>query len=477
MAGLRRSVAPLRGVPRTDAAILAACAVVFAVLAFEVQRNWVNVPVNDQWDMVPDIRLARDGDLRINDLWAQHNEHRLVFPRIVLLSLALVTEWDVRVEMIASLLFALGCFAVVYALLRRSFTGRHPAVLALAAVSAAALMFSPVQYENWLWGWQVQWFMNVLGALTALAVLELWPARRRAGAAVAVAIVAAFIGQYSLANGVFIWVVALPILAVEARYRRWLPVWILAGGVSTLAYLVGYHKPEHHPPTSEFFRHPLDSSRYVALYLGRPLSESQDTAIALGYILTAIFLALCVNFAVRGLGSVRRVLVWFGVGMYAVFSAITTAIGRAGFGVEQAGASRYTTVALLLTLAVMAMAACALADATSGLRARPAAIGALLATPWLLVGAVQVLNHPDNLDRMESTKANGLAGLRCLERATSADEKCLTGLYFPGGRYIYDDVEYLRRIGWFATPAGKLGAGQDAPPTAGLPAPRPSPTG
>jgi hypothetical protein len=354
--------------------------------------------------------------------------------------------------MAASFCIALSSLAVVLVLVRRTLRGVPVGAVAVASVSTSVLMFSPVQWENWLWGWQVQWYMTVFCCIAVVAVLHLWPERRHPGLAVAAAVAFAFVGHYSLASGMFIWVIAVPLLLVRERYRRWLPLWVVAGGLSTLAYLHGYHKPEQHPPTSTFFKNPVEGSEYVALYLGRPLFDAQSLATGAGYVLAALFIVLCVHFARQGMEATRRVAPWFAIGMFAVFSAGATAVGRAGLGVEQAGDSRYTTVGLLLTLAVMVMGVLALADVASSVRARPRHLLAAMSVPGVVVAGLQVAHYPQDLDRMATVKSERVAGLGCLERVSRPEAKCLRNIYFPGGEYIWPYVRYLRSIGWVDGP-------------------------
>lgn len=42
----------------------------------------VNVPFWDDWEMVPLFQKYDAGNLTLSDLLAQHNEHRIFFPRM-----------------------------------------------------------------------------------------------------------------------------------------------------------------------------------------------------------------------------------------------------------------------------------------------------------------------------------------------------------------------------------------------------------
>ena len=78
-------------------AILLGPLALLAILIFVFSEN---IPFWDQWELVPSIELMRSGDLSIGDLWEQHNEHRLFFPKIIMLSLAALTSWNVQAEIV-----------------------------------------------------------------------------------------------------------------------------------------------------------------------------------------------------------------------------------------------------------------------------------------------------------------------------------------------------------------------------------------
>ena len=50
-----------------------------------VVRVAVDVPFWDQWELVPQISRMYAGTLRFADLYLQHNEHRILVPRLVML--------------------------------------------------------------------------------------------------------------------------------------------------------------------------------------------------------------------------------------------------------------------------------------------------------------------------------------------------------------------------------------------------------
>ena len=57
------------------------------LLLFFIKLYSVNVPVWDDWEMVPLIQKAEQGTLSFKDLYAPHISHRIFFPRLIILAL------------------------------------------------------------------------------------------------------------------------------------------------------------------------------------------------------------------------------------------------------------------------------------------------------------------------------------------------------------------------------------------------------
>ena len=57
-------------------------------LLYLIARWGVDLPFWDQWEFVPLLEKMAGADLQLQDLTARHNEHRIFFPRLVMLALA-----------------------------------------------------------------------------------------------------------------------------------------------------------------------------------------------------------------------------------------------------------------------------------------------------------------------------------------------------------------------------------------------------
>jgi hypothetical protein len=399
------------------------------LLALLVARLGVNVPYWDEWEFVTVLQKSAAHMLRLGDLWAQHNEHRHLFPQIILLGLSHPTHWDVRAELAANLVLAVAAFAVLAFLLRRTVAPYGRAVHLLALGAFAWLLFSPVAWENWLWGWELSWFLDTLAVVAAVAILAAWPASRPAAAGFACAVVAAVVASYSLAGGLLVWPACLALFVADRRFRRFIPIWLAAAAATVTLFLRGYVGSESTGNLHYVLEHPVAYARYALTYLGAPLSRDPSLAPALGLLVLAVFAAAVAYLALRSPRSLGRAVPWVALGGYAVMAALMTGLGRAHFGTGQSIASRYTTLSVLLPLAAIALALTATGAALARPGAsRPAWVGVRAAVGLALVPVV-VGGWITGWKAMDVRHALLAQGLACLEHAGGPADPCLRTMY------------------------------------------------
>jgi hypothetical protein len=179
-------------------------------LARFIAPRIVDVPLWDQWQLVPVLDHYFNGTLRLGELWAQHNEHRLLFPRLIMLALAVASRWNIAWEIWTTYAFAVGIFAVL-----SWHVWRASGTIAWEAPLLALIVFSVAQDQNWLWGWQLCVPLSVLGVTGSLLLLCATPLgwRRVLGA-----LAAATVASYSFSNSILVWPIGL---GVRIGRRGW----------------------------------------------------------------------------------------------------------------------------------------------------------------------------------------------------------------------------------------------------------------
>jgi hypothetical protein len=128
----------------------------FIALAY-IHAYGVNCIFWDGFEFVPLIEKYYKGTLTFQDFYSQHNEHRFLFPRLVMLPLGLATRYNTVAEMYVGwgflCLSALPVFLLCRMLYRDALTATG------AFIPAVWILFSLRQSANLLWGWQMSFFM------------------------------------------------------------------------------------------------------------------------------------------------------------------------------------------------------------------------------------------------------------------------------------------------------------------------------
>ncbi len=418
--------------------IILAITLPLIALALILARYAVNVPFWDQWELVDMFKKHDVGTLGFADFFAQHNEHRLFFPRLIMVGLALVTSWNTLYEVAVNVILASTSIVFLYLMLRKAFENKLLVITMTGLTSL--ILFSPVQMENWLWGWQLQWFLSVLGLVVALWALSTWEAS--SSKKLVIASSGALVATYSLASGAFVWFVCLPFF-FKPLTKRLLPVWLGISFVAIGTYYIGYHDPTYHASKTFFLTEPIAFVKYVMIYIARPVTL--DYSIALPFATLYIsMIALTLFYSLRRQlrTTIESLLPWLSLGLYAILAAGSTAVSRLNLGIIQAYSSRYATISSLLLISVCVLLA-KLADRNSVVRTvRMAAVItvtclSILVSAVFIKGVLEVRRYHVHLEAMS----------RCAQTAKTASDPCLLLLY-PSQQVVWERLEYIRIIHW-----------------------------
>lgn len=456
---MKRGTAKAWGRAAICAALASAC-----VPAWLILRYGVDVPYSDQWSIAHFFEKSVRGTLTLSDLYAQQNEYRQFFPHLLFVALGRLTSWDVRYEMFASLLLA--CFVAygVWRLGARTFT--DPVQRGGLFLLASLLNFSAIQYDNWLFGVQVVYFVPIACVAAGL----LFAYSERVGTTVAVVACACLsaISTFSSANGLVAWLVLPPaILAArpEARAaaRRWLTLWGAGLALCAAVYFKDYRRVEWHPGTAGALEHPLEALAYFVAYLGGPLAAGRyplAVALTVGACALTLYAFSCAYlFRHReDEALIRRSMPWLMLGAYSLVTGALVAVGRVSFGVGHATTTRYAAFSLYLLVGLVYLLPCVVEDAarrgylTTGRLALLKRVGA--ATAALLVLAhvvifVLVVRHGAADWRRKLLREK--ACLLFIE--VMPEERCLTeSRFYSDMRVLRERAESLDRLGYLRPP-------------------------
>ncbi|MGD1715431.1 hypothetical protein [Dapis sp. BLCC M172] len=431
------------------------------VLGFLILKYSVNVPIQDQWQISAIFEKFNQGTLSFNDLITQHNESRKFFPRLIFLTLAFLTKWNIRYEMLVTFLLACIVSINIYILNRLTIGGSQIKGLTIALVSNI-FIFSAVQYENWLWGIQIVVFTPIVCITTCILIAY---SRLNNLAKILICMVLSIISTFSYANGLLAWVIVLPALAL-IQLKYWSDIrkniilyllWIIGFLANITFYFHDYQKPLSHPSPLEALQYPYQTFQYFLAFLGSSLGvgssiQPLNNSIVIGAVIITLFIGFC-SYVIRHIKDYElrhKTIGWIMLGFYAVISALVTSAGRVTLGIDQALSSRYTTFSTYIIISIIHLMIVVGEDA---IKKEYFLINRNLFSKiicWFLgiITVLQIHNFTYSVDKMKSWKQDFLKYKGCLLLIDFTHDNCqnlIDPYYFE---YIKERANYLTEIGF-----------------------------
>ena len=450
-----------------------------ALLIWFVSRFSLNVPYWDQWALVNLFDKVGAGSASFGDFFAQHNEHRIFFPKIIFVILAFASKWNVHIEQGFSVFLAIVTFFLMYKIAESS-SNSHRSLFHLFNILNCFFLFSLVQFENWLWGFQIAWFLINTCVTLAVFVLTV-PKKLSPNLRLSLSALCCFIASFSSAHGLFSWLALIPsVVSVEgnAKQRKIrLLLWGVLFALSCVAYRVGYSKPGHHPDIFFFFKEPLDTIRYFLRLLGTPIINRSISGLII--LLSFVLFNIYSIWKYRS-DFARNLTPWLSIGWFSILFALITTIGRASFGIQQAASSRYTTVSILLIISSLQMWRLLMFYQWSWL-GKNAYIFSYFVAGVLI--SFLFFNFTNSIVSIRQVWLNRTSGKTCLEvihfldkSFNESQQNCLKLLY-PNSSKIIKGASSLERLGFrdfprdinFTTEPPKVHGYIDSPPTSDQP--------
>lgn len=332
------------------------------LILYFIVKYGVDVPYNDQWEYIGFFDNLSQGKLTFEELFRQHNEYRQLFPNLIFVGLGWFTHWNVRYEMFV--IFILACLVSfnVYRLASITAIGESWQKWVMFFL-ANLFIFSPMQWENWLFGVQIEYFIPIACISSGLVISF---TRLDARLKLILCMLLAIISTYSSINGFLCWIVLYPVYYFSGAnnnfFKKWpaISAWLFATIFALFFYFYGYQKPEAQPSLLAAFNHPLDALYYFFGTIGNTIRviHSIDIIIVVGGVLIIVFLSqiIYVGWNIKDQKLMRNSSVWIMLGLYSLLTAAMLTIGRSGYGILQSCASRYTSFTLYVGVAVIFLA-------------------------------------------------------------------------------------------------------------------------
>jgi len=315
-----------------------------------------NIPYMDDWELVPVVTGHRSISLKW--AWSQHNEHRAMLPRLILVSLFRWIARDFRTGLYlnAGLLSLAGALMIVLARRLRGHTRLTDAVLPFSILTLA-------QAEVLLIGFALNLVLTAWMSYALIAVLARASERPPW---MSVIPISTSVVLLPLCGGSGL-VMLPPLMLWLAGYLCWgwwsgrgPGGWARAFGLLSLMacsaivalYLSDYVKPAHHPSAPSLGAIVRTSLEVLSLPLSSRTAGYWKTAAVTMVALVAVALIRLTAVAVRlpqerprALGLAAVILSMMGV-------AISVGVSRSGFGPGAGLLSRYVSLATPLLSAL-----------------------------------------------------------------------------------------------------------------------------
>jgi hypothetical protein len=408
----------------------------------------------DQWEIAGFFEKASRGALSISDLFAQQAEYRQFFPNLIFVGLGHLTHWNIRYEMLVSFLLAsLVAFNIFH--LGKLTVGNNRSRRFLLLFVSSLLVFSPAQFENWLLGEQIIYFIPVTCVTTCLLVAY---SGLNQTAKLILCMLLSTVSTFSSANGIVCWLVIAPVLFFipeQKSWRNWHVVaWVAGFLINVTLYFSNYRKPSYTPGVWEILYHPLDGVFFFCSLLGAPLVTSNRLILAsavIGAFLATLFVVTCF-YTVRWTRDnllKRKLVAWLMLGAYSFITGIIITIGRMGFGPSQSVTSRYTTFSVFLIVSLCYLVPIVLDDLREHgpIPQRSSRIARLV--PFALASLVifALLNSAIAVRQMASMKLRRLQAKACLLFVDSVPDECLSD-GFPDIEIVKDRINAINNLGY-----------------------------
>jgi hypothetical protein len=301
----------------------------FALYIYFVVKYSVNIPYWDDYTGMDNLMSFLEIEEiipKVKYLFRQHNEHRVVFDRIVFLAnFYIFGNLNFRqLSFFGNLGWILTIF-VLMMIFRREYNLPNYYLLPVPYI-----LFNFIQSENMFFPMaSIQFYWSLLFAV--LFIQSLVHER------IFLSIFVLTIALFTSGGGVLL----IPLGIIFFLIRNNIKGFVLFGIASlllTTLYFYHYESVPYHPSISSSFINFEQTITYFFVFLGN-LTASTDTALIFGALssLAAIFLVIRQTehfFAPLLIGYISLI-------------AITTAITRSGFGLPQALSSRYTSYSLI----------------------------------------------------------------------------------------------------------------------------------
>lgn len=303
----------------------------FAFFLFIIIKYYNDIICSDEFIfMIPRVQNLFEGNFSFcNDIWAHLNEHRTVFPIILVLIIARFFDWNLSYELAIGIFF----YSILFVLIIHQVKKTRKA-LGIDAVNwitpiISLLIFSIIHWKTFAMG--LLTIVNSLLVLSASAGIIIIAKNVFSYQRLSAAFLLGIISTFSFGAGIVYWPVGFFSLLFSSHdnfhiKRLSMGLWIGVSFAVMMLYSFGFRRNIN---IVGIFHHPLEYLKFVLGYIGAPLCNFNLMGAiicgAVGILGSFCFAGILIRHKYI---KVTEILPYLCLSLFSVLNACLTGIGR-----------------------------------------------------------------------------------------------------------------------------------------------------
>ena len=412
-----------------------------------IQNFYVNTVFWDEWEIVSYLSRIYSGESFFSlNFEHPHNEHIPIFPRLLVLSLASISSYNIFLEVFVGWLFVSMTVLVFWFLLGKTYPEVKWMIIPISWLS-----YSFIQYQNFLFGWaSIHWHLTILLVVTAIYFLN---DAKRSIKSLGLFVILSCIATFSHLIGALTWLIGLSYLG--SMKRKYFAIIVISFIFIALSYFLLSDNQKNLSTISTNINEPFEIIIFIFLYLANAFritlgqEEQLITYLSIGIIFFSIFviMMLLYHFTKIGQKLKSKIRPWYNLCLFSFFAAIITSIGRVDFGFQEGLALRYVGVSNLFLDGIMVMTVVMISfQIKNEERKKPKKILKGVLVILLVLLAIYIADGYIVGWNLASQYHDTLSiGLECLEDYENASDRCLQILY-PNASIVKERAKILEEF-------------------------------
>ena len=313
------------------------------------------VPWLDQW--VTAFIFVIKGGVGLQDIFAQHNEHRVPLTFMIDIMDMRVFGGKGWLQFVITTLCMSSTSWAIWRVVWHSDERIHSTQVGSILIFAS-LFFCVSQVEVWFWPFLVGNVLSNTFVVIALCILPI-AISSRSKVLFLLAIISSCLSVFGLASGILVWPLGFLIIVIlERKITLNLLLWCLAASMVLGLYFHGFVRPSYHAnPVDSILHSPKDMLLFIVYLMGAPLGYFGKLAVvALGtaILVSGLYVIASTSWAVfmKSTPPAPEVLTMTAIILFAFGCAFAVAGSRLNFGLDHAFSSRYTTIPVIALAAL-----------------------------------------------------------------------------------------------------------------------------